>query len=736
MSFPTPQATEELLRLAASHCDAGRVTQAEAIYREVLANQPGHPHALHLLGLLVGQRGDWAEAVELFSAAAKAAPDVAEHYNVLGEMLRRIGSLDDAVDALLRAIELSPGLPEAHNNLGNALRQLGRGDEAVAAYRKAVELRQDYADAYSNLGNALRGMRQIDGALAAHRQAVRFGPGSATIHNNFGVALTEAGRIDEAIAAFSEAVRLRPDYAEAHNNLGNAWRAKGKNREAIAAYRRAIKLMPDSAEAYCNMGGVLRSEGRLDESYACQVKALELNPEHAEAFGGLGAVLADQGRLDEAIEAFRSAIRLEPNVANRYDPLLYTIHFHPGYDARQILAEHFEWSRRFADALSSGAGPYENDRSPDRRLRVGYVSPDFRRHPVGRFLVPLLEHHDRRQFEVFCYCGVRRPDDLTQRLRRSADCWRETAGLSDYALAELVRRDRIDVLVDLTMHMTGSRLLMFARRPAPVQVTWLAYVGTTGLGAINYRLSDPFLDPFDDAPGAPSAASEYAEETYRLRRCYWCYEPTDPTPDVGSLPASQAGYVTFGCFNNFCKVTAPALHLWARLVESVPRSRLLLHGNPGMYQQDVRRLFADAGVAPERLEFVGFQPVTEYLRQYHRVDLGLDPFPYGGGTTTCDSLWMGVPVVTLAGSTAVGRSGVSLLSNLGLTELIAKTPEQYASIARALTQDLPSLAHLRRELRPRMRASALMDAAGFARDMEAVVRDMWRRWCVTSNGPR
>jgi len=732
MSFPKPDTFDESLRLAASHCDAGRVTEAEAIYRGLLIKQPDDPRALHLLGLLLGQRGDWAEAVELLSRAATVAPDVAEHHSVLGEMCRRMGSLDQAVASFARAVELSPGHAETHNNLGNALRQLGRVDQSVAAYRKAVELRPEYADAYSNLGNALRATGQLDAALAAHREAVRLGPASATLHSNLGIALTEAGRADEAIEALSQAIRLRTGYAEAHNNLGNAFRSKGRNREAIAAYRRALQLMPDSAEAYCNMGGVLRAEGRVDEAFACQVKAIELMPDCAEAYGGLGGVLADQGRLDPAIKAFRTAIRLDPNAPSRYSPLLYTLHFHEGYDTRQIQAEHLQWSQRFADPLSAGAAPHDNDRLPGRRLRLGYVSPDFRRHPVGRFVVPLLEHHDHAQFEVFCYSGVRRPDDLTERLRRSADHWCEAIGSSDDAFAERIRQDRIDVLVDLTMHMTDSRLLAFARRPAPVQVTWLAYVGTTGLKAIDYRLSDPYLDPVGPAP----AGDEYAEETYRLLRCYWCYEPTDPTPDVGPLPALAAGHVTFGCFNNFCKVTTPTLQLWATLLQSVPRSRLLLHGNPGTYQQDVRRMFAQAGITADRLEFVGFQPVTEYLRQYHRVDIALDPFPYGGGTTTCDSLWMGVPVVTLAGRTAVGRSGVSLLSNLGLPELIAATPEQYVSIAAALAGDLSSLARLRATLRPRMQASVLMDGAGFAADMEAALRDMWGRWCAAEERPR
>jgi protein O-GlcNAc transferase len=717
---------------------SGQLDEAIAACRQAIAFNPDSPEAHYNLGNALSDKGQLDEAIAAYRRAVTLDPSHAFAHNNLGNALKEKGQYGQAIASFRRALVLQPRSLELLGNLGNALKANGQLDEATAAYRQVIAVNPNFPHIYNNLSVALKASGQLDEAIATCRQAITLQPNSPVAHNNLGNALHEKGQLDEAITAYRQAIALQPNFPEAHYNVGISLQDNGQLGEAIAAYRRAIALKPSYAQAHGNLGNALRERGELDEAIAACHRAMALNPNSPVTSNNLGNALKDQGRLDEAIAAYRQAICLKRDFPEAHSNLLYTLHFHPGFDSRQILAESREWSRKFADALSAGAARHENDRSPGRRLRIGYVSPDFRRHPVGRFLAPVLAHHDRGQFEVFCYSGVRRPDHLTERLRRDADHWRQTTGSSDQALAEQVRHDRIDLLVDLTMHMTENRLLTFARRPAPVQVTWLAYAGTTGLTAIDYRLSDPYLDP----PGGtqrqvppdgaqPHDDGEYAEQTIRLPRCYWCYEPGVPTPDVSPLPALEAGHVTFGCLNNFCKATAPTLQLWALLLQTVPRSRLLIHGNPGAYQQGVRRLFSEAGVSPERLEFIAFQPVEEYLRQHHRVDIALDPFPYGGGTTTCDSLWMGVPVVTLAGRTAVGRSGVSLLSNLGLTELIAATPEQYLAIAAAQAADLPSLARLRSGLRPRMRASALMDGPAFTAGLEAAFREMWRRWCAT-----
>jgi predicted O-linked N-acetylglucosamine transferase (SPINDLY family) len=347
---------------------------------------------------------------------------------------------------------------------------------------------------------------------------------------------------------------------------------------------------------------------------------------------------------------------------------------------------------------------------------------------VAQFLLPLLESHDHEQFEIFCYASLNVHDAMTDRCRASADAWREVIGFSDEQLDGAIRRDRIDILVDLAMHTAGNRLLVFARKPAPVQTTYLAYCGKTGLHTIDYRLTDPYLDP--PPQDEPENASSPCELPIRLPETYWCYRPLGETPPLAALPAVRGGQVTFGCLNNFCKATPPALAVWSRLLRAMPESRLLLHAHPGSHRDRVREFLAGQGVAPDRLTFVGMVPRADYFRLYEQVHVALDPFPYGGGTTTCDALWMGVPVVSLAGRTSAGRGGLSILSNVGLPDLVADDVEQYLRIALDLAGDLPRLRQFRATLRDRLRSSPLMNAPRFACHVEAAYRTMWRHWCA------
>jgi predicted O-linked N-acetylglucosamine transferase (SPINDLY family) len=713
---------EQILQLAIGHHQANRLNEAEAIYRQVLDRYPEHAPVLYLLGRVLAQRNQLAPAIEAVSKAVRIHPTAADFHNLLGELLRRAGRIDDAAASHARAAQIDPENADAQNGLGNCLRDRGRLPEAVARFRQAIALKPTFAEAHSNLGNGLRAMGQLESSIAAHAQAVRLKPESAEILNNYGIALKEQGHLDQAIAAFEKSVAIRPEYAEVLNNLGSALILRDRFEEAIKAFSRAVQINPDAAEAHNNLGNVLQKKGMLDESVAAYRRALALRPDYAEPHSNLAINLTSQGRLDDAIVSFRSAMACKPDSAQYHGNLLYTLHFHEGYDSPRILEEHQRWNDQFAKPLAAHVS-HPNDRSPGRRLRIGYVSPDFRHHPVGRFLLPLYEQHDHERFEVFSYCGVHAPDELTARLQTLSDHWCDTTTLSDAQLADRIRQDRIDILIDLTLHMAFSRLLVFARKPAPVQVTWLGYVSTTGLAAMDYRLSDPYLDP-------PGEERNYVEQTIRLPHCYWCYEPPEGSPEVGPLPALSTGQMTFGCFNNFSKLTTPTLQTWARILASIPNSRLLLHSHTGTHFDDVRRLFAASGISGDRIQFVGFQPTLEYLRQHHHIDIALDPFPYAGGTTTCDAMWMGVPVVTLAGRTAVGRAGVSLLNTVGLPELIARSPDEYVSIALSLGGNLSALAALRSSLRPRMLRSDLMNAPQFAADMEAAFRRMWVACCA------
>jgi predicted O-linked N-acetylglucosamine transferase (SPINDLY family) len=430
------------------------------------------------------------------------------------------------------------------------------------------------------------------------------------------------------------------------------------------------------------------------------------------------------GRISEAVACYQRAIALKPDYVEAHSGLVFALPFCPETDAHSLCEENRRWGRQFAEPLARFIAPHPNDRSPERRLRIGYVSPNFRNHCQRFFTVPLFSSHDHRNFEIFCYSHVRNADEITARLRHCADVWRDIVGLDDEQVAHLIREDQIDILVDLTMHMAYNRVRIFARKPAPVQVCWLAYPGTTGLTSIDYRLTDPYLDP----PGGDDTC--YVEESVRLPDTFWCYHPPDDGPAVGALPALANGFVTFGCLNHFAKVNAAVLVLWGQVLRAVAGARLLMFVSEGPHRRDTLERLEQEGVAPGRVAFVAEQPHREYLETYHGIDLALDTFPSNGHTTSLDALWMGVPVVTLVGPTVVGRAGLSQLTNLGLSELVATTPDQFVGIAVELAENLQRLRDLRATLRERMRRSPLMDAPRFARGIEAAYRSMWQRWCA------
>jgi predicted O-linked N-acetylglucosamine transferase (SPINDLY family) len=680
---------EQALRTALAHHQAGRLAEAEAIYRQVLARFPDHPDALHLLGVLATQAGRPEMSIELIGRAVTVSPTVAEYHLSLGEAYRRSGRWDAAIASLSRSIELRPDDAEAQNALGVTLALAHRPGDAVAVYQRAIALRPDHAWAHTNLGNAW----------------------------------SAQGRLDEAVDAHQRALALDPDLAEGHSNLGAVLYEIGRVDEAIASYHRAIALRPDHPQAYTNLGCALWHQGRLDEASAALGRAIALRSDEPETYNTVGNVFKDQGRPEEALAQFRKALELEPGFLTAASNYLYALHFHPEYDAQALLTAHRHWAGQHAEPLAAQIRPHPNDPAPDRRLRVGFLSPDFRDHPVGQSLLPLFSHHDRRQSEVVCYSDVRVPDRITGQIKALVDHWRNIVGLDDSQVADRIRTDGIDILVDLSLHTANNRLLVFARKPAPVQVTMLGMPGTTGLATMDYRLTDPYLDP----PGAHDA--EYVEQSLRLPRCYWCYQPPEDSPDVQAAPALRNGFITFGCLNQFAKVSRLAVQVWIKILQSLTTSRLIIHSQYGSHRNTVGRLFQDAGIAPGRVEFAARVPRRHYLEQYHELDLSLDPFPFGGGISTMDSLWMGVPVVTLAGRTAVGRAGVSILSNVGLPGLVAETVDLYAAQALDWAQDLARLTRVRSGLRAQMRSSPLLNGPRYAADVDAAFREMWKTWC-------
>ncbi|MBV9124238.1 MAG: tetratricopeptide repeat protein, partial [Planctomycetes bacterium] len=685
--------------------EQGQLDQAAACFREALCLQPDYPEALNNLGITLLEQGRTKEAGKAFREALHLRPAYPEAWNSLGKALTRLGQAEAAVDAYRQALALQPGYLLAHRNLARLLRDLGRRTEAIFSYQAALRLDPAQPDLHNELGVQYLAAGQFAEAVASYRQALLLQPGHAETHNNLGIAHLHQGHWAEAVALFRQALRLRPDFPVAYNNLGNALAAQDQPTEAIACYQEALRLWPDYAEARHNLGLALAGQGQPDEALVCYDEAIRLKPDYPEALNNLGNAYKDQGRLDEAIACYRRALALRPGEAAFHSNLLYALLYHPGYDPAAILAEHREYGRRHAaPAITS---PLEVERRLGRRLRLGYLSPDFRHHVVGRHMEAVLRTHDHRQFEVICYAHVLHPDGLTQRLRQLADGWRSLVGLSDDQTAVLIRQDQIDILVDLAGHTGGNRLPVFARRPAPVQVTHYGYLATTGLETIDYRLSDALLDP----PGMTEA--HYTETLVRLPDHFWCYTPSTDQ-EVGPLPAEKAGHVTFGSFNNPAKLSEPALALWARVLQAVPGSHLhLLTGTGQGANRRVLDMLTRNGVEGERITLLGKQHGDDYWALYREVDVCLDPFPYAGCNTSADSLWMGVPVVTLAGQTGIARQGVSLLGHLGLWDWIAESSDAYVAVAVRLARDPIGLDEMRRSLRERLRRSTLTDPVRF-----------------------
>jgi len=830
----------QALGIALEHQRAGRLINAEALYRQVLVVQPDNADALHLMGVLASQAGRHEAAVEWIRRSIEIDPRNAAAQTNLGEAYRAMDRFDEAVASYGRALELEPKLraarhnlaialtgmgrldeamaafrgvlesepnfPDAHNGLGIVLARQGQTEEALASYRRAIELRPTFAEAHTNLGialaengkfeeavasqrranelqpespeiwrnlgTALAAQRHFADAIRAFRQAVRLRPGYAEAYSNLGSALRDTGQLDEAISACREAIRGKADFAEAHHNLGNALLDRGWIDEAVASQRRAIQLQPDSAEGHNSLGNGLMEQGCFDEAVKAYRDALALRPGYPQAQHNLGVALIAQGRLNEALAFYREALRLAPENPEIHGALLYVLHFVPSVDRMIMAGEQQRWARQFVQPLERLILPHTNDRIAARRLRIGYVSPEFRDHVTGRYLHPLFQSQDRRDFEIICYSGVLNPDKMTEVFQRRADRWRTTVGISDEELAELICRDGVDILVDLTQHLAGNRLSVFARKPAPVQVSFAGYPEGTGLGTIEYRISDRYLEagaseipsagsgqgPIgnsefgvrsaecgiptqectagsasqigDSGPDIPHSASQipHSERVF-LIDSFWCYDPCGLEVPVNELPAKTSGRITFGSLNNFCKINEPMLKVWARVLARADGSRLVLLSGFGSHRERTIRFLEREGIEPQRIEFVAPRPRREYLELYHGVDIALDPFPYGGHTTSLDALWMGVPVVSLAGERPVSRAGLSILNNLGLPELVAFSENDYVKIAVELAGDLPRIEELRRTLRFRMEASVLMDAPRFARSIEAAYRAMWRQWC-------
>ncbi len=722
--------TAALLNTALQHHQQGQLPQAEALYRRILAAQPGHPEALHLLGVIGYQAGRHEEAVEQIGRAIASRPNVAAYHSNLGMALRALGRLEEAAASYHRALQLNPEYAEAHNNLGVTLRALGRLQEAAASCRRAAAIRPEYAEAWNNLGTAQQDLGNAADAVASYQRAVGIAPGYVQAWSNLGAAHTALGQLAPAVESCRRALDLDPACSEAHHHLGAALHAQGRLQQAEESYRQAVAAQPDFIEAWLNLGNVLDAGGRLSEAEACYRRSAAIRADYPEAPYNLGNVLFRQGRVGEAVSSYRQTLAIRPLSVEAHSNLLMALEYDPECDRETLFQEYCAWDARHARPHAAMFLSHPNDPDPDRPLRVGYVSADFRNHPVALYLEPVLRAHDRAQIEVFCYSNNALEDRVTERLRAQAGHWRSIVGVSDTEAAAQVRADGIDILCDLSGHTGGNRLLLFARKPAPVQVTWMGYPGTTGLRAMDYILVNECVCP---------AGNErfFAEKVMHLPLGLPAYTRPAGVGDPPPVPMLSRGAATFGCFNNLAKAPPAVLRLWARILRQLPGSRLHLK-TAALADEGVRErvlgLFAEEGIPGDRILLSGRSPMADYFAAHGQVDVALDPFPYNGGTTTLDALWMGVPVVALKGDRYAARCGFSHLSAVGLQELVAENADEYVAKAVSLATDGKRLEQYRGTLRARLESAALYDAEHFARKLEAAFREMWRAWCEGQGG--
>ncbi|WP_322042244.1 tetratricopeptide repeat protein [Paraburkholderia sp. J67] len=706
--------------LGQAYAFAQRHADAALVYRSLLEEDAADPDHWFGLGAALQAQGELSEAAAAWEGVTQRDPHRADALNNLGNCRQLLGEPVLARDAYERSLAAQPGNVDALVNLGALLRSQGQRAQALALLREAVTASPESTAALVNLGALLLDEGKPQEAANVLVRALQLAPDFAHAAFNYGNALHALGQRREAQAQYRHALSIEPSHADAANNLGNVCRELGEHKAAMDAFEAAIRARPDFVDAWNNAANLERALGHQDRARALLGKALELSPEHSPTLNNLGNVYKDCGELDEGVACFERAVKSDPDNLTAHSNLLYALSFQSP-EPEAILAQARRWSAHHEAPLRAVRISHERRSVEGRRLRIGYVSADFREHCQALFMTPLLSNHDRSRFEIHAYSSVVRPDAVTSSLAAHVDVWHDVRQLDDAALAERIHADGIDILVDLAMHMADGRPLLFARRPAPVQVAWLAYPGTTGIEAIDYRLTDPHLDP-------ASFDAHYTERTIRLPDTFWCYDPLAHEPAVNALPAARMGYVTLGSLNNPCKLTEATLGLWSGVFAALPDARLLLMAAEGEARERLAVRLARHGIDPARVRFVPFQPRDAYLRTYHEVDIALDTLPYNGHTTALDALWMGVPVITRVGATCAGRAGLSQLANLGLDALVASSDADFVQTVAGLARDLPRLAELRATLRARMEASPLMDGMRFARGMEAAYETMWREW--------
>lgn len=608
---------------------------------------------------------------------------------------------------------------------GIAAEARGEAAEAERYFRQALEIDPASAPAHMNLGMVLQGRGDSMAAAGAHAKAVALDPAYAHAHFNLGLAQLELGDYQSAERGFREALRLRPQFPEAWVALADVLESTGRDEDALAALDSAIAQRPAYVGALFNAGILLRRLGRLDEAEARLRVVPEAHPEYSNAMTALVAILRDQGRIAEALALMNAVVDRSPDSVVPMSEYLFTLGFSDRLSAEGLFAEHLWTGCRIESRTAPWRAAFVNSPEPDRVLNVGYLSGDFRGHSVAVFTEFIFERHRRNRVRVHAYSSTPNHDALTASFVAAADVWRDVRGQTDVAVANAILEDGIDVLVDLSGHTSSGRPVVLAGRAAPVQMTWLGYIGSTGLTRVDYRITDPVADP------EGIAEALHTERLLRLPHSQWCFRPPQGVRDLAAWRDASNEAFTFGSFNQFAKISDETIALWTGVLRAAPATRLRVVGVPkGTAAESLVRKLAGAGIDRARYDLVERVSQVNYYGEYRNVDASLDSTPYSGGTTTCDSFWMGVPVLTLAGKRSMSRSTASLLAALGLEGFAAQSPEEFAAIASRLASKGPWATSSRVALRERFMASPLMDEQQFTDDLERLYREAWREWCA------
>jgi len=713
---------------AAHACHSkGQLLKAQALYQNILVAQPKHAPALHLLGVLLLQQGQPQLAAPLLEDAVGLEQANAVFHGHLALALGELQQIEPAIASYRRALELNSQMADVHYNLANLLQANAKGESALLHYRSALAIKPDYADAQRNLGNCLMGLGQYQAAENCFTALVASHPENANDLYNLGNTLRMQGKLPEARQALQRALAVQPQASHILNNLGTIFKEEGDLANAVATFQQVLANEPRHWRALNNLGEAFKAQQKLDDAINCYRAALEVQPVAADVLSNLADALKDAGQIGPALVAFQSALALNPSLAYVHSNYLLCSQYSAALSEADRVEAHMAFGRQFADRSDAGVAIHTHNHEPNRRIKIGYVSPDFRDHPVASFILPVLCNHSKADFEIYCYYNHQVRDVTTSKFADSADHWRDVHALSDAELSTMIRSDGIDILVDLAGHTARNRLLVFASKPAPVQVSYLGYVATTGLNAMTYRLTDMDTDQ-------PTAQACYSERLLRLAHpLWWCYRPPVGMPPVAPAPSLRNGFITFGSTNNFAKLSPQTLGLWIEVLHAVPTAELVIVGVPaGSAEAALRQQFRAHAIDNSRIKIHGKLSREKFWALHSQIDIVFDTTPYNGGTTTCDALWLGVPCITMAGTTFVSRMGQAILKSIGLPELIGVDAKEYVTIAKAVAGKVNYLDDLRATMRERLLASPLFDEVGFTQKLESAYREIWRHTCITN----